>query len=168
MSLDDLNNNMTGLYAFIDTFRERIKPYAETIKIIEENAKKALEEFAEKMKPVHAFYILAEHQFTYWKPLCYDDIKQIIETQDVNTYLKERIEDKNFIDYDEVFEKMIQSALLSETTEPLPAKAGRFGVLLKQPKACTLKVIFLPLLLSLSQSYQSYSSPVGLDSEYTL
>lgn len=119
MSLDDLNNNMTGLYAFIDTFRERIKPYAETIKIIEENAKKALEEFAEKMKPVHAFYILAEHQFTYWKPLCYDDIKQIIETQDVNTYLKERIEDKNFIDYDEVFEKMIQSALLSETNKSI-------------------------------------------------
>ena len=39
---------------------------------------------------------------------------------------------------------------------------------LKQPKVYTLKVIFLPLLLSLSQSYQSYSSPVGLDSEYTL
>ncbi len=55
-----------------------------------------------------------------------------------------------------------------KATEPLPAKAGRFGVLLKQPKACTLKGIFLPLLLSLSQSYQSYSSPVGLDSEYTL
>ena len=53
-------------------------------------------------------------------------------------------------------------------TEPLPAKAGRFGVLLKQPKACTLKVILFPLLLNLSQSYQSYSSPVDLDSEYTL
>ena len=54
------------------------------------------------------------------------------------------------------------------STEPLPAKAGRFGMLLKQPKACTLKVIFFPLLLNLSQSYQSYSSPVDLDSEYTL
>lgn len=53
-------------------------------------------------------------------------------------------------------------------TEPLPAKAGRFGMLLKQPKACTLKVIFFPLLLNLSQSYQIYSSPVDLDSEYTL
>lgn len=56
----------------------------------------------------------------------------------------------------------------ADGTEPLPAKAGRFGMLLKQPKACTLKVIFFPLLLNLSQSYQSYSSPVDLDSEYTL
>lgn len=119
MSLNDLNNNMAGLYGFIDAFRERIKPYMETIKIIEENARKALEEFAEKMKPVRAFYILAEHQFTYWKPLCRDDIEQIIETQDVNAYLKERIEDKNFIDYDEAFEEMIQSVLLSETNKSI-------------------------------------------------
>ena len=62
----------------------------------------------------------------------------------------------------------LQKRSLPPETEPLPAKAGRFGLLLKQPKACTLKVIFFPLLLNLSQSYQSYSSPVDLDSEYTL
>ena len=32
-------------------------------------------------------------------------------------------------------------------TQPLPAKAGRFGLLLKQPKVCTLKVISYPFLL---------------------
>ena len=65
------------------------------------------------------------------------------------------------------YKENLGAVTLSET-EPLPAKAGRFGVLLKQPKACTLKVIFFSLLLNLSQSYQSYSFPVGLDSEYTL
>lgn len=69
-----------------------------------------------------------------------------------------------------IFQKVVKWCIRDseEATEPLPAKAGRFGMLLKQPKACTLKVIFFPLLLNLSQSYQSYSSPVDLDSEYTL
>jgi hypothetical protein len=36
---------------------------------------------------------------------------------------------------------------IAEQTQPLPAKAGRFGLLLKQPKVCTLKVISYPFLL---------------------
>ncbi len=38
---------------------------------------------------------------------------------------------------------------------------------LKQPKVCIQKVIFFPFLLSLSQNYLIYFSPVDLDFEYT-
>lgn len=37
--------------------------------------------------------------------------------------------------------------MLGVTTQPLPAKAGRFGWLLKQPEVCTLQVIAFPLRL---------------------
>ena len=51
-------------------------------------------------------------------------------------------------------------------TEPLPAKAGRFGLLLKQPKVVSsLRVSFF---LNLSQSYHFYFSLVNLDFWYTL
>ena len=44
------------------------------------------------------------------------------------------------------FTNVVTDALINGT-EPLPAKAGRFGMLLKQPEVCALYVIVLPLLL---------------------
>lgn len=55
-----------------------------------------------------------------------------------------------------------------KNTEPLPAKADRFSLLLKQPKVFALNVIFFHLLLILFQSYQSCFSLVGLDFECRL
>lgn len=56
---------------------------------------------------MRAFYILAEHQFTYWKPLYVDEIERIVNASDVNEYLSEKIEDKSFIDYDVLCNEMI-------------------------------------------------------------
>ncbi len=92
---------------------------------------------------------------------------------------KKEIEDEMvFYIFDKTSERFVEShddtewqcyeQFLDKLTQPLPAKAGRFDVLLKQPKVRIRKVIFFPLLLILFQSYQSCSSPVRLGSEYTL
>ncbi len=60
------------------------------------------------------------------------------------------------------------SNISEAVTEPLPAKADRFSLLLKQPKVFALNVIFFHLLLILFQSYQSCFSLVGLDFECRL
>lgn len=81
--------NFPGLYSFANTLSEYLKPYSEMINTIEQNMTVALENFAEKTKPLSAFYILAEHQFTYWKPLHPDEVEGIINSNDVNKYLAE-------------------------------------------------------------------------------
>ena len=48
-------------------------------------------------------------------------------------------------------------------TEPLPAKAGRFNMLLKQPKAVQAARYRYPVTFNLSQSYQNCSSLADLD-----
>lgn len=68
---------------------------------------------------MRAFYILDEHQFTYWKPLYVDEIERIVNASDVNEYLSEKIEDKSFIDYDVLCNEMIQSELLSDTNKAI-------------------------------------------------
>ena len=62
----------------------------------------------------------------------------------------------------------VKMPLKAHGTQPLPAKAGRFGLLLKQPKVCTLYVFLLSFTFILSRSYRNYSSPVNPDSECTL
>ena len=49
-------------------------------------------------------------------------------------------------------------------TEPLPAKAGRFNMLLKQPKVVHAASYRYPITFILSQSYQNCSSLADLDS----
>ena len=58
----------------------------------------------------------------------------------------------------------VNSALLSTETEPLPAKAGRFDLLLKQPKVVHIPRYLSPATLTLSQSYLNYFSLVSPDS----
>lgn len=87
-------------------------------KTIERNMRNVLSNIAEKTKPIHAFYILAEHQFTYWKPLSCDEVENIINSYDVDQYLSERLEkDAEFIDYDVLCEEMLSSGLLSDTNK---------------------------------------------------
>ena len=109
------SEKFAGLNSFFDSLQEQIKPYAETWKIVEQNIKNALSDFAEKTKPIRAFYILAEHQFTYWKPLRCDEVEKILNSYDVDQYLSERIADTKFIDYDTLCEEMVLSELLSAT-----------------------------------------------------
>ena len=73
-------------------------------------------------------------------------------------------EQKKFLQERKEFEKNREKG----QTEPLPAKADRFSLLLKQPKVFALNVIFFHLLLILFQSYQSCFSLVGLDFECRL
>ena len=56
-----------------ESFRKQLKLFTDNIRLIEQRAKVIIEDFNEKTKPVRAFYILAEHQFTYWELLCKDD-----------------------------------------------------------------------------------------------
>lgn len=119
MDFNNLNNKLSGIYAVADLISERLKPYAEMMKIIEQNVKNALESFAEKAKPLGAFYILAKHQFTYWKPLYLDDVEKIISTSDVNKYLEEKIDDASFIDYSALCNEMIHSELLSDVNKSI-------------------------------------------------
>lgn len=120
MNFSDLNNK---IYAIADLISEQLKPYTEMMKVIEQNVKNALESFAEKTKPLRAFYILAEHQFTYWLPLDSDDIEMIIDSGNINKYLAEKIDDKTFIDYDILCNKMFSSLLLSNTNKAILAQA---------------------------------------------
>lgn len=113
------DNKFSGLYSFINSFHEQLKPYAEQWEIIENNARSVVQEFAEKIKSVRVFYILAEHQFTYWKPLYVDEIEGIVNANDVNEYLAEKINDKSFIDYDMLCNEMTQSELLSDTNKAI-------------------------------------------------
>lgn len=116
-------NNFPGLYSFANTLSEYLKPYSEMIKTIEQNITVALENFAEKTKPLSAFHILAEHQFTYWKPLYPDEVEGIIDSSDVNKYLAEKIDDKSFIDYNELCDEMANSALFSDTNKSILRQA---------------------------------------------
>lgn len=113
------NEKFAGLNSFFNSLQEQIKPCVETWKIAEQNIKNALSQFAEKIKPIRAFYILAEHQFTYWKPLSYDEVEKIINSYDVDQYLSERIEDTGFIEYDTLCEEMVSSELLSATNKSI-------------------------------------------------
>lgn len=119
MDFNDFNNQFKGLNSFMDSFNKILQPFAENIKIVEQNMIMVLQQFAERLKPIKAFLILSEHQFTYWKPLCNDDIKEIIASDDVDMYLAEKINDKSFIDYDVLCCEMIQSALLSDTNKSI-------------------------------------------------
>ncbi len=111
------SEQFAGLNSFFNSFQEQIKPYAEAWKVMEQNLRNALSDFVEKTKPIRAFYILAEHQFTYWKPLTYDEIEKIISSYDIDKYLSERIADAKFIDYDALCEEMVSSELLSATNK---------------------------------------------------
>lgn len=71
----------------MELFYEQWQSYAKEWEIVGENMRKVMQDFAEKMKPVRAYCILGEHQFTYWKPLCLDEIEEIVSTGDVNKYL---------------------------------------------------------------------------------
>ena len=119
MEFNDLNNKFSSIYAVADLISEQLKPYTEMIKVIEQNVKNVLENFAEKTKPLRAFYILAEHQFTYWLPLDSHDIEMIMNSGDINKYLAEKIDDKKFIDYDILYNKMFSSLLLSNTNKAI-------------------------------------------------
>lgn len=113
------NEKFAGLSSFFNSLQEQIKPYAEAWKIIGQNIKNTLSDFAEKTKPIRAFYILAEHQFTYWKPLGCDEVEKILNSYDVDQYLLERIVDTKFIDYDTLCEEMVLSELLSATNKSI-------------------------------------------------
>lgn len=119
MDFNNLSNNFSGIYAIADLISERLKPYAQMMKTIERNVKNTLESFAEKIKPLRAFYILAEHQFTYWKTLNSDDVEEIIATSDVNKYLAEKVNNKTFIDYNALCDEMVNSSLLSVANKSL-------------------------------------------------
>ena len=69
---------------------------------------------AEKTKPIRAFYILGDHQFTYWKPLGCDEVDKILDFHDI-----EQIKDTEFIDYDTLCEEMMLSELLSATNKSI-------------------------------------------------
>ncbi len=56
-----------------ESFRNQLKSFTDNIRLLEQSAKVFFEKLNETTKPVRAFYILAEHQFTYWELLCKDD-----------------------------------------------------------------------------------------------
>lgn len=117
--MNNLYNNFSGLYSFANTMRERLKPYEEMMKTIEQNVRVALESFSEKTKPIRAFYVLAEHQFTYWKPLYSDEVDEIIDASDVDKYLAEKLNDNSFIDYIALCDEMGTSVLFSDTNKSI-------------------------------------------------
>lgn len=117
MLLNNFNVNLAGVYSFAEELSKKLKPFAEAMEVVERNVRVALENFAEKIKPVKAFYILGEHQFTYWKSLSPEEVKSIIDSNNVDEYLKEKINDKHFIDYTELYDKMVDSDLLSDTNK---------------------------------------------------
>lgn len=117
--LDGENGRFIGISSLIKAFYKQWEPYAEQLRILEKNVRSIVREFAEKIKPVRAFYILAQHQFTYWKPLYAEEVERIVAARDVNEYLAEKIEDKLFIDYDMLCSEMIQSELLSDTNRAI-------------------------------------------------
>ncbi len=123
MEWDESQNKFKGLHTFMDEFNKKMQPFYEKIKIVEQNARIIFGEIAEKMKPVRAFYILAENQFTYWKPLCTDEVEEIISAIDVDEYLADKVSDKAYIDYNELGEKMLISDLLSETNKAILIQA---------------------------------------------
>ena len=69
MEFSEWNNQFSGLDSFLKSWKEKTKPYVEMWKTVEQSMKSVLLNIAEKTKPIRAFYILADHQFTYWKPL---------------------------------------------------------------------------------------------------
>lgn len=44
-----------------ESIRKQLKSFTDNIRLIEQRAKVIIENFNEKIKPVRAFYILAEH-----------------------------------------------------------------------------------------------------------
>lgn len=119
MDFERWNEKFAGFSVFINSLQEQLKPYAEEWKAVEQNAKSLLIDFTEKTKPLRAFNILADHQFTYWNPLQSDDVEKILNSYDVDQYLLERIEDKGFIDYDTLCKEMESSELLSATNKSI-------------------------------------------------
>lgn len=106
-------NNVT------ESFRKQLKSFTDSIKLIEQSAKVFIENINEKTKPVRAFYILAEHQFTYGKLLYKDEAEKLVAADDVDDYLAEKIEDKSFIDYDVLYDRIIQSQLLLDANKSM-------------------------------------------------
>lgn len=119
MDFERWNEKFAGFSVFINSLQEQLKPYAEEWKAVEQNAKSLLIDFTEKTKPLRAFNILADHQFTYWNPLQSDDVEKILNSYDVDQYLLERMEDKGFIDYDTLCKEMESSELLSATNKSI-------------------------------------------------
>lgn len=113
------NNNLSGVYAVVNSIHETLKPYAEAMEAFQKNMKSVIEVIAEETKPVRAFYILGKHQFTYWKPLSTDDVEKVIAISSINSYLAEKIDDKSFVNYEALCDQMVQSAFLSDTNKAL-------------------------------------------------
>ncbi len=119
MDYFNIYNRLSGIYAVANSIRETLKPYAEAIEVFQQNMRGILEAVAEKTKPVRAFIILGEHQFTYWKPLNADNVETIVSISNINKYLAEKIDDKSFVDYVGLCEEMLQSTLLSGTNKAI-------------------------------------------------
>lgn len=108
------NETFAGLSSLFNSLQEQIKPYTEMWKIVEQNIKNVLSDYAEKTKTIRAFYILGDHQFTYWKPLGGDEVDKIHNFHDI-----EQIKDTEFIDYDTLCEEMMLSESLSATNKSI-------------------------------------------------
>lgn len=79
--LDIKKGKYVELSNCMELFYEQWKPYAKQWKIAEKNIRNMVQDFSEKMKPVRAFCILGEHQFTYWKPMCFAEIERIVNAR---------------------------------------------------------------------------------------
>lgn len=113
------NETFAGLSSLFNSLQEQIKPYTEMWKIVEQNIENVLSDYAEKTKPIRAFYIFGDYQFTYWKPLGCDEVDKILNFHDIDQYILEQIEDTEFIDYDTLCDEMMLSELLSATNKSI-------------------------------------------------
>lgn len=102
-----------------ESFHKQLKSFTDSIKLIEQSVKVFIENINENTKPVRAFYILAEHQFTCWELLSKDEAERLVSANDVDGYLAEKIEDKSFINYNVICGRIIQSQLLLDVNKSI-------------------------------------------------
>ena len=100
-------------------FNERMQPIYDVCNNFENRISSVLKKIAEKLKPVGAFNKLATNQFTYWKLLSLSDVEEILNTEDIDAFLLSRIDDCQFINYDDVKNEIESSRLLSETNRAI-------------------------------------------------
>ncbi|MCR4740845.1 MAG: hypothetical protein K5886_11385, partial [Lachnospiraceae bacterium] len=64
----------------------------------------AFEPLIKALKPLRAYAIFGENQFTYFRSLNANEVEEILSCDDMDSYLTDRIESNDFVLLEEIME----------------------------------------------------------------
>ena len=100
---------------FFMRYSKALEPINEGLRNLQKRLDVAFEPLIKALKPLRAYAILGENQFTYFRSLNANEVEEILSCDDMDSYLTDRIERNDFVLLEEIMEVCQDSYLLSDT-----------------------------------------------------